>query len=146
MGESISLSARRFEELFCGRSPHPKTESALRRAASAARAGPAPAHSWRPGSDPDRAELQARRDPGASAVRRDEIERWREAVGRLILTALAIAKGPRRLEAKGEFALDDSVLPNRPRRRRGGGARRSPRDHHRHSPAGRGGGVLGSLL
>ena len=36
-----------------------------------------------------------------------ELERWRLAGGRVELTALSIAKGPRRLEATGGFGLDE---------------------------------------
>jgi hypothetical protein len=35
-----------------------------------------------------------------------ELERWRQEGGRLEIGALSVAKGPRRLEAKGEAALD----------------------------------------
>jgi hypothetical protein len=41
----------------------------------------------------------------------EELERWRQAGGRLELARLAVAKGARRIEGKGEFGLDDSHRP-----------------------------------
>jgi hypothetical protein len=41
----------------------------------------------------------------------DELERWREAEGRLKVMLLSLAKGPRRLEAKGELHLDEMHRP-----------------------------------
>ena len=41
----------------------------------------------------------------------DEIERWREAEGRLGVMLLSVSKGPRRLEAKGELRLDELHRP-----------------------------------
>ncbi|WP_210493443.1 DUF2125 domain-containing protein [Microvirga antarctica] len=40
-----------------------------------------------------------------------ELERWRSAGGLLDVVMLSIAKGPRRAEAKGAFALDERHLP-----------------------------------
>lgn len=42
---------------------------------------------------------------------RDALESWREAGGRLLVTRLDLAKGPRRLEAKGELTLDGERRP-----------------------------------
>lgn len=42
---------------------------------------------------------------------RDALESWREAGGRLLVTKLDLAKGPRRLEARGELALDGERRP-----------------------------------
>ena len=41
----------------------------------------------------------------------DELERWREAEGRLKVMLLSLAKGPRRVEARGELHLDDLHRP-----------------------------------
>ena len=112
MGD-LAASARRFEAHLRPDPSLPEDESAYGVAASAAGASaPALDPLFGGGSEPIDAELQAVvTQARIGAVRRDEIERWREAGGRLILTALAIAKGPRRLEAKGEFALDDLRRP-----------------------------------
>lgn len=40
-----------------------------------------------------------------------ELERWRQAGGTLDLTALALAKGAQRVQAKGTLALDDAHRP-----------------------------------
>jgi hypothetical protein len=37
---------------------------------------------------------------------KEELDRWREAGGRLRIASLSLAKGPRRLEASGELGLD----------------------------------------
>jgi hypothetical protein len=42
---------------------------------------------------------------------RDELERWRRDGGKLEMDALSIAKGPRRIEAKGEAVLDELHRP-----------------------------------
>jgi hypothetical protein len=41
----------------------------------------------------------------------DEVERWREADGRLKILLASLAKGPRRMEAKGELRLDEQHRP-----------------------------------
>jgi hypothetical protein len=41
----------------------------------------------------------------------DELDRWREAEGRLKVMLLSLAKGPRRVEAKGELRLDEMHRP-----------------------------------
>jgi hypothetical protein len=41
----------------------------------------------------------------------EEIERWRQAEGRLAVRLLSLSKGPRRLEAKGELRLDELHRP-----------------------------------
>jgi hypothetical protein len=41
----------------------------------------------------------------------DELERWRKAGGKLDIVRLSVAKGPRRLEAKGELHLDEIHRP-----------------------------------
>ena len=41
----------------------------------------------------------------------DELERWREADGRLKVMLLSLVKGPRRVEAKGELRLDEQHRP-----------------------------------
>jgi hypothetical protein len=41
----------------------------------------------------------------------EEVERWREADGRLKVLLLSLAKGPRRLEARGELRLDEMRRP-----------------------------------
>jgi len=38
----------------------------------------------------------------------EELERWRQAGGRLEIARFAIAKGARRIEGKGQFGLDDA--------------------------------------
>jgi hypothetical protein len=40
-----------------------------------------------------------------------ELERWREARGRIEVTRLALAKGARRVEGKGQFGLDAAHRP-----------------------------------
>jgi hypothetical protein len=40
-----------------------------------------------------------------------ELERWRAVGGRLEVTRLALAKGARRVEGKGEFSLDEAHRP-----------------------------------
>ena len=40
-----------------------------------------------------------------------ELERWRTAGGRADIHRLAVAKGPRRLEAKGNLQLDEAHRP-----------------------------------
>lgn len=42
----------------------------------------------------------------------EEIERWRQANGRLDVLQFSLAKGPRRLEAKGALRLDDLRRPS----------------------------------
>lgn len=42
---------------------------------------------------------------------RHALESWREAGGRLLVTRLDLAKGPRRLDARGELALDGERRP-----------------------------------
>jgi hypothetical protein len=64
------------------------------------------------GSEPIEAQFQAVvTQARVGAPRREEVERWREAGGRVLLNRLTLAKGPRRLEAKGELALDDARRP-----------------------------------
>jgi hypothetical protein len=41
----------------------------------------------------------------------DELERWREAGGRLEVSHAALAKGGRRIEGTGQFGLDDAHRP-----------------------------------
>jgi hypothetical protein len=41
----------------------------------------------------------------------EELERWRQAGGRIEVTTLRLAKGPRRIEGRGEFGLDDLRRP-----------------------------------
>jgi hypothetical protein len=41
----------------------------------------------------------------------EEIERWRQADGRLDVMLLSVTKGPRRIEAKGELRLDEAHRP-----------------------------------
>ena len=41
----------------------------------------------------------------------EELERWRQAGGRLEVTAVTLAKGGRRLEGKGQLWLDDAHRP-----------------------------------
>jgi hypothetical protein len=41
----------------------------------------------------------------------EELERWRQAGGRLDVTSLAIGKGARRIEGKGAFGLDEAHRP-----------------------------------
>jgi hypothetical protein len=50
------------------------------------------------------------RDVAARPLK-DELERWRRAGGRLEIARLVLAKGPRRIEGKGEFGLDDAHRP-----------------------------------
>lgn len=38
----------------------------------------------------------------------DELERWRQGGGKLGIARLSVAKGPRRMEAKGELRLDEA--------------------------------------
>jgi hypothetical protein len=47
--------------------------------------------------------------PARSAA--EELERWRQAGGRLEVPRLTLAKGPRRLEGKGQFGLDEAHRP-----------------------------------
>lgn len=65
------------------------------------------------GAEPLDAELQARITQARPLPRpsRQDVERWREAGGRVGLTSLAMAKGPRRLEAKGELGIDELRRP-----------------------------------
>jgi hypothetical protein len=48
-----------------------------------------------------------------AAARRpaEELERWREAGGRLEIARFALAKGARRIEGKGQFSLDEAHRP-----------------------------------
>jgi hypothetical protein len=55
--------------------------------------------------DVDLTATQARGLQGATGF--DEIERWREAGGRLEIVHFAMVKGARRLEAKGQLQLDE---------------------------------------
>jgi hypothetical protein len=41
----------------------------------------------------------------------EELERWRLAGGRVEIARLALAKGPGRIEGKGQFSLDDAHRP-----------------------------------
>jgi hypothetical protein len=41
----------------------------------------------------------------------DELERWRQAGGQLEVPRLTVAKGPRRIEGKGQFGLDEVHRP-----------------------------------
>lgn len=41
----------------------------------------------------------------------DEVERWRQAGGRIEIARLALVKGARRLEGKGQFGLDEAHRP-----------------------------------
>lgn len=41
----------------------------------------------------------------------EELERWRQAGGRLEVTGLALAKGARRIEGAGQFGLDEAHRP-----------------------------------
>jgi hypothetical protein len=41
----------------------------------------------------------------------DELERWRQAGGRMEVARLALAKGARRVEGKGQFGLDEAHRP-----------------------------------
>ena len=65
------------------------------------------------GPEPIDADLQIRVTQARAGLRpsRSEIERWREAGGRIGLTSLTTAKGARRLEAKGELGLDELRRP-----------------------------------
>jgi hypothetical protein len=109
----VAASARRFEAHLRPAPSLPESESAYDIAASAAGASvPVLDPLFGGGGEPLDAALQAvATQARIGAPRREEIERWREAGGRIILTALNVAKGPRRLEAKGEFALDDQRRP-----------------------------------
>ena len=66
------------------------------------------------GPEPIDAELRLAvtqaREPGARTPA-DELERWRAAGGRVEIAALSLAKGTRRLEAKGELMLDELHRP-----------------------------------
>ena len=65
------------------------------------------------GAEPLDVEFQARVTQARPLPRpsRQDVERWREAGGRIGLTSLAMAKGARRLEAKGELGLDELRRP-----------------------------------
>jgi hypothetical protein len=107
----LSASGRRFEA-HLRPAASPQGESAFDIAASAAGASVPILDPILGGTEPLDAELQlVATQARIGALRRDEIERWREAGGRILVNALSLAKGPRRLEAKGELALDDLRRP-----------------------------------
>ena len=110
---AIEGRAQRFETHLRPSPALPKSEGAYDVAASVA-GGAAPGLDplLGGGAEPIEAALEATvTQARITAPRREEIERWREAGGRLLLTRLDLAKGPRRLEAKGELSLDDQRRP-----------------------------------
>jgi hypothetical protein len=109
---ALSASARRFEAHLRPAAALPESEAAFDLAASAAGALAPALDPILGGTEPIDAELQATvTQARITAPRREEIERWREAGGRILVNALKVSKGPRRLEAKGELGLDDLRRP-----------------------------------
>jgi hypothetical protein len=78
----------------------------------------------------------------ADGVGVGEVERWREAGGRIDLLLLSVAKGGRRLEAKGTLRLDDQHRPAGQLTLAGTGLD----DLIANLTGGRSGGLLGALL
>ena len=110
---AIAASARRFEAHLRPSASLPESDAAFELAASAAEAVVPALDPILGGTEPIAAELQATvTQARIAAARREEIERWREAGGRILVSALKLAKGPRRIEAKGELALDEMRRPS----------------------------------
>ncbi|MFL5035106.1 MAG: DUF2125 domain-containing protein [Microvirga sp.] len=108
-GEAM-LSARSVEAHV---RPDPAGADAIDLAATIAGAAVPPLDQLLGGPEPIDADLQIRVTQARAGLRpsRSEIERWREAGGRIGLTSLTTAKGARRLEAKGELGLDELRRP-----------------------------------
>jgi len=108
----LSASAGRFEAHLRPASGLPESEAAFDLAASAAGALVPALDPILGGTEPLDAELQTTvTQARVAAPRREEIERWRESGGRILVNALKVAKGPRRLEARGELAIDELRRP-----------------------------------
>ena len=93
--------------------PDPAGADAIDLAATVVGAAVPPLDQLLGGPEPIEADLQIRVTQARAGLRpsRSEIERWREAGGRIGLTSLTTAKGARRLEAKGELGLDELRRP-----------------------------------
>jgi hypothetical protein len=105
-----ALSARGVEAHL---RPDPAGADALDLALTIVAAAAPPLDQLLGGPEPIDADLQIRITQARAGLRpsRTELERWREAGGRIGLTSLTAAKGTRRVEAKGELGLDDLRRP-----------------------------------
>ncbi|HEX8166523.1 MAG TPA: DUF2125 domain-containing protein [Beijerinckiaceae bacterium] len=109
MGDA-ALSARHAE---AHARPGPDADAAVEVAVKAEGAAVPALDGLLGGTEPLDADLEARVTQARPLPRpsRQDVERWREAGGRIGLDRLTLAKGERRLEARGELALDELRRP-----------------------------------
>lgn len=136
-GDSLSLHLR----------PNPSraAEAAVDVAVSAAGARVPPLDALVGGAEPANLQIDltaTEADAFAGGFGIGEVERWREGGGRIDLLLLSIAKGPRRLEAKGTLRLDEQHRPAGQLALAGTGLD----DLIANLAGGRSGGLLGALL
>jgi hypothetical protein len=110
---AMAVSSRRFEA-HLRPSPTAREEGAWDAAISASQARVPLLDALLGGAEPAdvQVDLTATRVQGLGGRPMvEEIERWRQADGRLGVMLLSVSKGPRRMEAKGELRLDEAHRP-----------------------------------